>query len=131
MSCKGYYLISTINLLCQYILLSRIFYYIYCFAECRKNGSISMSCIYCHITFTDPRTWERHMTAKHPAAPSSLAAPGTPPSSCSPPARASGGQQRPYCCLTCGERFIQESSLAKHCDEAHMQTDTTGDTDIG
>ncbi|XP_036393956.1 zinc finger protein 48-like [Megalops cyprinoides] len=85
--------------------------------ESDRGGAGSTRCLHCHIIFTDPRTWGRHMIAKHPPSPllppSSQANPG-----CFP-LRPPRGQPRPYCCSTCGERFIQESTLMKHYTETH------------
>ncbi|XP_061093971.1 zinc finger protein 771-like isoform X1 [Conger conger] len=79
-----------------------------------KGGAGSMRCCHCHIIFADPRTWGRHMTAKHPPPPTSVqATPGC--FSLRPPR----GQPRPYSCSTCGEKFIEESSLTKHHTESH------------
>ncbi|XP_035239867.1 replication initiator 1-like isoform X1 [Anguilla anguilla] len=78
-----------------------------------KGGAGSMRCRHCHIIFADPRTWGRHMTAKHPPPTSVQATPGC--FSLRPPR----GQPRPYSCSTCGEKFIQESSLMKHHTESH------------
>ncbi|XP_020360403.1 zinc finger protein 883 isoform X2 [Oncorhynchus kisutch] len=80
-----------------------------------KNRAGPTSCEHCHIIFNDPRTWERHMTAKHPPSLSTPTSPGNAYLT-SRPAR---GQLRPYRCSSCGERFIQESTLTKHCTEAH------------
>ncbi|XP_071251248.1 zinc finger protein 135-like [Salvelinus alpinus] len=80
-----------------------------------KNRAGPMSCEHCHIIFNDPRSWERHMTAKHPPSLSTPTSPGNAYLT-SRPAR---GQLRPYRCSSCGERFIQESTLTKHCTEAH------------
>ncbi|KAJ8388896.1 hypothetical protein AAFF_G00126520 [Aldrovandia affinis] len=81
--------------------------------ESDESGGSSMRCRHCHIIFTDPRTWGRHMTAKHPLPTSVETTPGC--FSLRPPR----GQPRPYCCSTCGEKFIQESSLMKHYTESH------------
>uniref|UniRef100_A0A3B3QVQ0 C2H2-type domain-containing protein n=1 Tax=Paramormyrops kingsleyae TaxID=1676925 RepID=A0A3B3QVQ0_9TELE len=73
-----------------------------------KEADNSMCCFQCHIIFTDLQTWERHMISKHPP---SIAAhsPGE-----------SGRGYLPYRCSTCGEKFIQESSLIKHSTESHV-----------
>ncbi|KAI1886324.1 hypothetical protein AGOR_G00212830 [Albula goreensis] len=78
-----------------------------------RAGEDSMRCRHCHIIFADPRTWGRHMTAKHPPPTAVETAPGC--FSQRPPR----GQPRPFSCSACGERFIQESSLTKHCAESH------------
>ncbi|XP_048880271.1 zinc finger protein 558-like isoform X2 [Brienomyrus brachyistius] len=82
------------------------------------SGSSSMCCFHCHIIFTDPRTWKRHMISKHPP---SIAAhpPGESGRGYLSP-RPPRGQPRPYRCSTCGEKFIQESSLIKHSTESHV-----------
>ncbi|KAL4657693.1 zinc finger protein 771-like [Arapaima gigas] len=84
-------------------------------SETDKGGDGSMRCLHCHIIFTDPRTWERHMTAKHPPSP-----PRTGYLASRPPR----GQPRPYCCSSCGERFIQEISLTKHYTDTHTNRGT-------
>ncbi|XP_018587743.2 zinc finger protein 771-like [Scleropages formosus] len=91
-------------------------------SETDKDAASSMRCLHCHIIFTDPRTWERHMIAKHPPSP-----PLIPPSVTGPghlTLRPPRGQPRPYSCSICGERFIQESSLTKHYTETHTSSGT-------
>ncbi|XP_030641217.1 zinc finger protein 771-like [Chanos chanos] len=86
-------------------------------AQTVQNNYSSMSCLHCHIIFADPRTWERHMNTKHPSSPPA----GVGNSSKEMFHRPSEGQERPYHCCTCGERFIRESSLTKHCSETHSK----------